>query len=248
MSAKYQFVSIKQTIAKTYRDYNIRSDSFQDDMIEWGAEALYKIGVAPSLVDQDIILRIKNNTVKLPFNFEMINVIYIGQEDFNKDTSKENYREVMRYAGNDFASSRQYHHQYSPSLKSASPHYYKVDGGYIKTSIDDRFILLLYKAFPLDSEGFPIIPDNPRVHEAISQHMIFKMMTRGWKHPAGLNFYQQKNEWEEACSRARADLYMPDVEDYRRFEQNWVKLIPGDFNNPIEKASTQNMFHVPNTV
>jgi hypothetical protein len=78
--------------------------------------------------------------------------------------------------------------------------------------------------------------------------MIFKMMTRGWKHPAGLNFYQQKNEWEEACSRARADLYMPDVEDYRRFEQNWVKLIPGDFNNPIEKASTQNMFHVPNTV
>ena len=37
-------------------------------------------------------------------------------------------------------------------------------------------ILLQYLAFPFDEEGYPMIPDAPKIEEAIETYIMYKMM------------------------------------------------------------------------
>mgnify|MGYP005854818117 FL=1 len=248
MSQTITFISVKSVIAKTFRDYNLKSNDHFSYAIEWSGEALDMIGQAPILVDKNRILEVTSHKVKLPFDLQQIDVIYYPGEEITKKeeiNGKENFCYLLRYLGSDFNTHSHQQHKYSPN--KTTPNYYSgytLNDNYINTDFEQGFILVYYKGYPVDNEGFPVIPDSTRVKNAIVEYIIWKLISRGWKHPAGVNFLQQKQLWEEACARARANLMMPDVEDYRKFDEDWVHLIPDTGRYDHEYNQDHNTFSI----
>jgi len=57
---------------------------------------------------------------------------------------------------------------------------YIVEGNYIKTSIEEGFLMISYEAFSQDENGFPMIPDDERTIEGLKYFILHKHIEPLW--------------------------------------------------------------------
>lgn len=57
---------------------------------------------------------------------------------------------------------------------------YTVDNNYIKTSMEDGFLILSYTAFNVDEYGFPMIPDDERTIEGARYYILYRYLENLW--------------------------------------------------------------------
>ena len=72
----YQFCSLKEVIARVYRDLDLKDTSRVFDFIEWCADAIERIGAITQYESTVEKLTISNYRVALPCNFHQLNQIY----------------------------------------------------------------------------------------------------------------------------------------------------------------------------
>jgi hypothetical protein len=105
--------------------------------------------------------------------------------------------------------------------------WYIIENGYIKTSFKSGEICVSYKAFPVDEDCYPMVPDDVSYREAMFWYVFRQMLLGGYDKPTNkvdYNFADQK--WRYYCTQARNSANYPDIDRYESFLNQWVRLIP----------------------
>jgi len=103
---------------------------------------------------------------------------------------------------------------------------YKIQGDCILTTKKNGTICFNYLAFPLDDEGFLMIPDNVSYDEALKWRIAMMLAIRGELTSTVINLQYCENKWVFYCRQARAVSNMLDADAVERFAQNRLRFKP----------------------
>ena len=109
--------------------------------------------------------------------------------------------------------------------RAATTHYYQIVGNCIQTSFESGYIRIHYHAIPVDSEGYPLIPDSENLKRAIEWHIIRRLIGAGYPHQIFTYDYAQ-NQFELYAGRAMSEVSFYSPERARRLQNLMVRLIP----------------------
>ena len=105
---------------------------------------------------------------------------------------------------------------------------YKIQGSCIITSIEKGQIEMAYRAIPIDSEGYPLIPDNSSYSRALELYIKWQCFTNlfdeGKINIQVLNNTQQQYAW--AVGQAQSDMIRPTIDEMEAISAMWNKLLP----------------------
>lgn len=96
---------------------------------------------------------------------------------------------------------------------------------FIQTSFPTGDIKVHYYGIPTDDEGFPMIPDNAFITEAIGWFIMWKMLTSGYKHKVITDWKVAKAEWEVAYPRAQNHVNFPTPEKMQQLVDIWTTTV-----------------------
>lgn len=205
------YISVKEVIAKIYRDLNIEQEERWVDMVEWIAEALQKIGAHAQYLEKMVVLPVENYRATLPCDIHKIMQVEVagtaaveGTGSF--DTQNEDGSRKSR--GVDYS--------------------YTVNDAFINTNFETGEVGLAYIGIPTDTEGFPLIPNDEGYKEAMEKYVVMKL-----KYPEFLsgtfnpNIYQKlETDWHKYCAQARGNANMPSLDGMESIKNQWVRLMP----------------------
>jgi len=218
------YISIKQVISKLYRDLNLQDESRWEDMVEWSAEALEQIGAYMQYTHKSVTVKAENYRISLPC-------------DFHKVVALEHKGEHLRYLSGDFDT--YYHQNDSKNLRSSSTYGYNINSAFINTNFREGDIIFSYLAVPVDSEGFPLVPDNISYKEAIFWYILMKLFLGGFEHKF-FSYDQAEARWHHYCSQARGKANMPNSDMYESIKNQWNRLKPIMNNHTSFNANLSN--------
>jgi len=216
-------VKIDRIISSVYRDFKFEFDWI--DAVEWIGEVLSLIGSAQQYVEKvtdgntDLghpdHITIENYRGKLPP--EMVYVL----QAWNCETNAP-----MKWSTDPFHSS-----YYCEGMTYTCPDAldtYKLNDNYIFTSFEEGEVKLAYRAFPTDSDGLPLIPDNQSFIEACKWHVGWKVATVLYIQDKidknKLDMFCQNRDWYVAQATSKAA--MPNYDRMENIKNLFVNLIP----------------------
>ena len=173
------------------------------------------VGIPTSFIEKTEDLEIKDYRAQLPCDLYEINQIR-----FLDKGNKEIY---FRYSTDNFHmdTGRHFDRDYRGFT-------YKVQNSCIITSIREGKITLSYKAFPMDDEGYPLIPDNSSYSKALELYIKLQYFTilfdLGKIQPQVLQNTQQQYCWY--VGQAQTDLIRPTLDQMESLSNMWNKLLP----------------------
>jgi len=105
---------------------------------------------------------------------------------------------------------------------------YVVTPGYIKTALKTGYLMLSYQAVPVDSDGYPMIPDDESFEEAIYWYINMKLTYPDWKmgRIRDAVYYDARNSWNFYRKQAYAHAMMPNVDQLESIKNAWLRLVP----------------------
>lgn len=187
-------------------------------MVEWIGEAMHHIKAYPTLQQKVVTLDVEMHRVELPTDLAQIK-----QVARTRDNGKT--LEVMTYNASSFPQAL--HTRDSPNKFSRnSENRYIINVNYIETNFEEGQIVLAYMAFPVDDDGYPMVPDEVSFDEAAKWYIALRMAEGGWRHPGGLDYTAIESRWHHYCAQARQKIKMPNIDQYQKFLEMWVRLVP----------------------
>jgi len=168
---KIQYTSIERVIEMVYRDYKFIQNISISDALEWTGE-IYGLINYPGMYRRKVTgydvftpnISIVQYRGELPVDFKK--VLKAGIRDY--DT-----KEVYRPSTNTFTEFG-YALDDTPAYINADK-IYSIRGGYIFIEDETATLEMAYEAFPIDSRGFPLVPDNTKVLKYASLYIADKM-------------------------------------------------------------------------
>jgi hypothetical protein len=89
-------------------------------------------------------------------------------------------------------------------------------------------VLIAYDAFPIDKDGFPLIPDNIKFKRAVEQYIIMKadyILFRKGDISSEL-YNDSKIEWCWAVGGAQTAGVMPSLDQLESIKNMMVRVVP----------------------
>jgi len=223
-------VSVKVVFEKIYRDYGFNTEIVWADVIEWIAEAINLLGVAPAYEDKvSDKLKLDNGRVELPCDVMYIKMVrdFVTKENLVRSFDQFHLSNFFR-CPEEMVSKCQDEYCY-PLLRT-----YTVNNNFLFTNAIDGdrgtsdYIEIAYKAMPTDEEGLPLIPDDTKYIRAMSTYVAEKLATK--------LFYQDKfsenklqrierdRDW--AFGSAKMKMIIPDIDQMESWKNSFLRLIP----------------------
>lgn len=108
---------------------------------------------------------------------------------------------------------------------------YTINGDSITFSFKDGQIALAYYSMPLDPEtGYPMIPDNVSVIQAITSYITYKYMQRLWylgREGYTDKYQQAQQDYNWYISQAKNALFGPyGIDDFQNLLEQGMSLLP----------------------
>jgi hypothetical protein len=242
----YKLVSAKFIIAKIYRDFKPTIPGWEASAIEWIGEAAEAIGQSAGLTNKSTgnegcqdALTIENYRAKLPCDLVNLQAVeYNGrrlpyggdQTGFSlpdrartTDIYSNNGVSVVTEAGLSASTERLIDSAIGPEQVVSD--YYLINPNYIITSFESGHIKLHYEAYPVCSDGYPMVPDHYYYATAISWYVMSKLMLLGYSNPV-VDYKMAHASWCEYKILARNKAAFPSIDKMDRFKNMWVRLIP----------------------
>jgi hypothetical protein len=117
---------------------------------------------------------------------------------------------------------------------------YIIRGGYIKTNVQEGFLMVAYQAIPTDDEGYPKIPDNASFIEAVYWYIVMKLLYPQWVSGQVRDavYADAKRSWNFYCKQAYGNAMMPNgAEQMESIKNTWHRLVE-EFNEHDSFFST----------
>lgn len=250
-------ISTKEIILKVLRDNGYQVQDFTySDIIEWIGECIDLIGCPYTLRKNIAVIDIKDHRGLLPCDFHTLiqssaldcrtgvqipmrtanhsfHPIFLkNPNNYNLINSQEpiSYdaegNPVFNFYNYDVAISKESVNDVILSYKDVT---YELNDNYIFTSFKDTAkVLLSYYAFPIDKEGFPLIPDNQKFREATAAFVRYKIDYKLWRKGKLDNnvFSHSEREKDWYIGAATTSGLMPSVDGMESLHKQLGRLVP----------------------
>ena len=215
--AVYTNISAKYVINKLYRDLALEDPNYELDFLEWIGEALQFIGSGSQMQKvKGLQLAVEDHKAKLPYALLTIKQLRY----YDKDTE---VWKVISFNPRNFNP----HEKDSKNLSVKTKESYSLNPNFIETTFEEGIIELNYTRFPIDEDGYPLVPDNQYFKEALFWYCYKKIIMSGYKpRVEEINYFYADEQWKFYCSAARNKANYPDLDQYERFRDIWVGLLP----------------------
>jgi hypothetical protein len=240
----YRTISSKYIIAKVLRDTNPQNDNFIYDAIEWLGEALEFVGTIPQYTLKTAKMEIEAHKAYLPCDLYLIEqVSYQGYplrysnnsfpfglhcDDCVSNPTTGTTSPSFVWVTNPNDPQGDDGDNFEPvqiGFTGYAHETYYIDNNYIKTSFEEGDICLFYRAFNLDSDGYPLVPDYVQFKEACYWYIRMKMIGSGFSDPI-FKYPDAEQRWIKYCTQARAKADIPSYDQMESIKNQWVRLIP----------------------
>lgn len=214
---------IRTTNIRRVIDRLMRHPMMQDlpfeSAVEYTVDFIALMGT-PALYDEKTaVIKIDNWRGELPCDF--VNMIQVRIAQTQCDGRKAPYG-MYRYSGNSFHMSSDKPHDNMVGLT------YKIQGMAIFTSTKDTDIEIAYRAFAVDDEGYPLIPDNPVFMKGLESYIKLQWFTI--KYDMGQIahdvYANAQRDYAWYAGNAHSEMNMPSVDQAETLFNSFKTLLP----------------------
>lgn len=261
----YNYISLKALTDKLLRHPMMNGISFEA-IIDYAIDFMRIVQCGGFFEDKCVLIPISQYKGKLPEDFYEINQLRLTSntikvpkyiQDSYKDENGNKvplstYTQIgyedleytknatFRYATDTFHMS---------DTKSKVGLTYKIQGGFIFTSIKEGKVELSYKAIIIDEEKFPMIPDNSKFTRALEAYIKKQWFTilfdMGKIQGAVLQNTQQEYAW--AVGACESEFQKMTLDKAESFYNSWRTLIPREYQHSRNFAYNGNKQHLKNS-
>lgn len=126
---------------------------------------------------------------------------------------KPNHSRLLRYSGR---VRTEMCDEDSPNYFSKDDYEFNIDSNYMYFNFEKGRVLLEYLAFPYDEDGYPLIPDEPKIEQAIEDYIRFKLFEYFYLNDISNNPLQKmqflKMQYETSHKSALNYIKLPDFQ------------------------------------
>lgn len=242
-----KYTSIKPVIERVYVDTDLQADIAFEDYIMWAVECMELIGYPLQYVPKVLgkegepLYEFDNFRIPLPCDFHKLEAVAVNGLIAYHATDSFHYLLDGGCCGYDNVSSDIEDlfitniAQYSPQAEPIVSQF--TDQPIITFDINDSFITfnkqegeacIAYKAFPVDDNGFPLIPDNAKYKRAVTDYLRYKVDYRLWRGgyiPEAI-YREAEKQWNWSIASATSALKMSSVHEWESIKQAFHRMIP----------------------
>lgn len=227
-------VSSKVILDRLYRNLGINTEIPESNLIEWISDSLLLIGSYYQFEEINEVLEIVDGKVRLPNNFYKLISIFYNQLPL----AWTNANQIPEFGCNSCA---------IPTC--CTYHKFYLNSSYIITDITQidinkqPNICLSYLGIPVDSEGYPMIPDDIYFLKACESYIIHMIDYAEWRkgNITDKVFERSEQNWLFYVAASKGSANMPDVTRMERLKSILVRLIPS------QNAYSNNFKNIGNT-
>lgn len=207
MVNNFSYINIREILSRCLR-HPLLSDLNLETAVQYVVDFLGIMGLPTTYVDSLEEVEICNYRGMLPCNLISINQVRISNGEC-----------IRQMLGN---------------FDTSEPTF-KTQGRVIYTSFKEGTIEISYKSMPVDSEGLPLLPDEPTFLRALELYIKKQWFTilfdMGKISPAVLQNTQQ--EYAFAAGACNNTFNIPSVSEMESIKNMWNQLIPrfNEFRN-----------------
>lgn len=228
-----KYISIRQVLDNII-DHPLLKDISLERAINYTQSFIRILGCPRIFEEKTAIVEIKDYRGLIPCDLNDIIQVRTYSE-----YNKEDYK-VFRHTTDNF--------HMSENKQDSFDLTYKVQGNIIYTSIKEGTIEIVYNAFAVDSNGYPLIPDNSCFINALELYIKKKHFTilfdTGKLNQAVYNQVCQDYAW--AVGQAQSDLVRPTIDQMQSLTNSLNNLIPkiSEHNNGFINLGTKEKIRI----
>lgn len=227
-----RYISIKQ-ILDDVLDHPLLKDVSFERAVNHTVHFIRIVGCPRIFNEKTELIEIKDHRGLLPCDYN--SVIQV-----RKTGSCDHEHDVFRYSTDSFHMSKDKHASVDLT--------YKIQGNVIFTSIREGTIEVAYEALAIDSEGYPLIPDNSNFIRALELYIKKQHFTvlfdLGKIPPAVYNNTLQEYAW--AVGAAQSDLVRPSIDQMESLTNMLNTLLPRvtEHNSAFSTAGSRELWKI----
>lgn len=206
-----KYISLKQILDNLLDHPMLREVSFER-AVNYTQSFMRIVGCPKIFEEKTAIIEIEDYRGVLPCDFNEIIQVR------THNTCDDNYK-VFRYSTDNF--------HMSDNKQDSFDLTYKIQGNVIFTSMKEGTIEIAYNAFAVDSEGYPLIPDNSAFIRALELYIKKQCFTvlfdLGQINQAVYQNVRQEYAW--AVGQAQSDLIRPTIDQMQAITNSLNTLI-----------------------
>lgn len=208
-----RYISLRQ-ILDDILDHPMLKDVSFERAVNYTVHFMRIVGCPRMFEEKTALVEIKNYRGLIPCDFNDI-----IQVRTHSSCDKKNYG-VFRHTTDSFHMSENKQDSYDLT--------YKIQGNVIFTSIKEGTIEIAYNAFAVDSDGYPMVPDNSSFISALELYIKKKhfniLFDTGKINQQIYNQVCQDYAW--AVGQAQSDLVRPTIDQMEALTNSLNTLIP----------------------
>lgn len=217
MSLTGKYVDVAYVIERVYRDYGFDLEIKYDEVIEWIWDVISLIGAPQPLIDRitdgsDTMpkpIDIENNRGELPND---LHSVYLARDYDTKMPMVCKSSSFLKDLDQVFVRESQYS--------------YTLNNNYIFTSFKEGQVELHYKAFPTNSLGMPMVPDDIKFVMATQAYVAERI---------GFRLYMQDHLTERKYAKLETDRHwyigaastkaqIPSIDEMESIKNRFLRL------------------------
>lgn len=140
-------------------------------------------------------------------------------------TFDSNGNPVVQYNEYSWSFSKDRFNLFTPLPKLVT---YKINDDYIFTSFRTGKVMIAFDGYPVDKDGFPLIPDDIKYKAAVTSYVMMKIDYLLWRKGEITRdiFNKSETEWEFYVGAAQNKSRIPNVDKMESWFRNVHTLIP----------------------
>lgn len=212
MLNEIHYISIKEVVSRVLRHPMLQGVNLEA-AIQYTVDFIQIVGVPKMYLDKEATLEVKDYRAPLPCDVVAVNMVK------HRGVPLRSMTETF------FSKERPCHPQYRHGLDEET---FRTQNSIIYTSFKEGKIEISYKAFPVDEEGYPLLPDNTPFLKALE--LYIKVQWFGMLFDLGkidekvLNHTEQQYAW--AVGQCVAEFTIPSPSEMESITRMWNTLIP----------------------
>lgn len=215
------YVSTKRILEAVARDAAYDNVSV-GDALEWLWEVIEYLNIPMYYRDEFVYIDVEDYRGKLPINFQrLIQVrdyvnktpLMVSKYLYFQSPNKNSLEQVQAIVNEEGGSV-----EYSTSQQSSSTrmdqYTYQIRDGWIYTERATTKLELAYKAYPIDEEGYPMVPEDAKFIRALKTFLIWKLDYLAWRRQiiSEVVYRDSESNYYYAAAAAQSKANMPDLE------------------------------------
>ena len=232
----YNKVSSKQIVGKIYRDLKIPEFISFVDIMEWVGECLEELQHLDGFLEEKKTYEFTDSKIYIPSNVYFIDSVYYndvklpyghaGSSTYTAPVYASAKEEVL------YSTNTEITRFGSQLVESSAAEYYIINGSWLQFSFSSGTVEVLQYCYPIDEEGYPLIPDNQFYKQAIFWYVFSNILLGGYMHPT-ITYPYARKQFNYYRLRATASSKLLSPAEKERFTRIWTSVIQNiSYNNP----------------